>query len=253
MCLRDHTQGDNRHVGLDSPSAPEVDLQACSRLEPRNRLRQEELYPVAPEAVVDIRRHVPVKRGQHVVRTLDQRHPHTHAGEVLGHLQPDVSTSCHDGILRPVARHEITHGESILDGAHGHDPRIPCPRHLRHQGLGARRQYEHIVALVVLGAVIQPPDPHRLGIPVDGDRLVPDPDVHVEAVPEGVRRLERQLPPVADDASHIVRESAVRIGHEPCALQHNYLRILVKPSEPGGRGSAAGNTTDDQDLHVNRG
>ena len=140
--------------------------------------------------------------------------------------------------------------QGVLHGAEGEQPVDAHAGQRRLGGPGAGGEDQLVVGLCKDLARSQVFHVHRLGVRVDGRHLVADPHVHPEAPPEALRRLERQLRPVGDDAADVVGQAAVGIGYIPGPLKHHDLRRLVQPPEPGRRRGPAGHAAHDHNFHL---
>ena len=88
-----------------------------------------------------------------------------------------------------------------------------------------------------------------LAVSVDADGLGRGSAVDGEVATEDLLVGDQQVGLVLDHPSDVVRQTAVRERHVWPALDHDDLRLLVEPAQPGGAGGPSGDPTHDDDLH----
>ena len=86
---------------------------------------------------------------------------------------------------------------------------------------------------------------------VDADYLGLYAHVYVEARPQALRRLYRELRALADGTAHIIRKAAVCITYVGSPLKHDDFGSLIEPSCSTCCGRSARHSTHDHNLcHV---
>ena len=85
---------------------------------------------------------------------------------------------------------------------------------------------------------------------IDRSYFLPYPHINAKAVPEALRSLQRQFFLLLDHTTHIIRQSAVGIGHIAAALDHDDLRVFIQTAEAGGGRRAAGHAAYDHNFHL---
>ena len=111
-------------------------------------------HPLGLELPLDVTGHLGIKDVGH---ELGKPYPPPStespwANQVLGHFQADEAASHHHGAAGLVLLDPVPHGDGIVGGAHPEDARQRGARHIGHEGLGAHRQDQLVVALGLLGA-----------------------------------------------------------------------------------------------------
>lgn len=106
-----------------------------------------------------------------------------------------------------------------------------------------------VVGQLEVVARVEVADGDGVAGPVDGEHLVVHPDVEGEAVVQRLRGLQQQVGALLDDAAHVVRQTAVGVGHVAAAFEHGDLGVLGQAAQAGRRAHAAGDTPDDDDSH----
>ena len=199
------------------------------------------------ELLGDGGRQLGIERREHLAGQLDEGDVEPALTQILRGLHADEPAPDHDRAARP--RSELTGDQvGVRDIPQGAGPLDA--RQLGHEGAGAGAEHDPVVRLLVLPRALDLAHPHGPCGPVDGHHPVPYPHINTEA---GVQRrggLQEQGIALADGAAEVVRQSAVGIADMSAALEHDDLRLLVEPAQPGGGGHAAGRASDHDDLHV---
>ena len=169
--------------------------------------------------------------------------------QVLGHLQPDEAGAHDGGAPRLLAVDEVGDCVGILDGAQREQaPGIDAGKVGRH-GAGAGGQDQLVVALDVLGAVVQATHGDGAGGAVDGDDLLAHAGIDVEAVAEALRCLRVTFGAIGDGTADVVGQAAGGVFHKAGALDHDDLGVLIQTAQTGRGGCSSGDAADDDDFH----
>ena len=164
---------------------------------------------VGDELGLDEDGHLGVEWREQLVRGLHDRGGDAGTREVLGRLDPDESSSDHDGRGR-CGSHIAEETLGIFDGPKHPHPIETLDGGPHREGTGA--QDELVVRQERLVAATRRPDRHRLGHGIDPDDLSADADIEPEAVEEPLRGLEQEVRLVLDHPTDEVRQPTVGVG-----------------------------------------
>ena len=85
---------------------------------------------------------------------------------------------------------------------------------------------------------------------IDRSYFLPYPYINAKAVPEVLRSLQRQFFLLLDHTAHIIRQTAVGIGHIAAALDHDDLRVFIQTADAGSGRSTTRHTAYDHNFHL---
>ena len=128
----------------------------------------------------------------------------------------------------------------------------PMPGIWRSHYFGARGEQQAIVRLVRLGGGFEIAQTHRLGGAIDGKRF--GARAHVDAIACFKQRFRRdeELLAFGNGAGDVIGQAAIGEADVRSALYEHDLRGFADATQARRRRSAAGDASDDDDLHVLR-
>ena len=191
--------------------------------------------------------HLAVDRRKHMPGVLNDRHLKAAPAQVFGRFEPDETAADHQRLPGAVRR-KSAEGIHIRNRPERMNAEIVPAGQLRRGRPGTGRQQEFVVGLLIFGAV-RPADRNRFPDAVDGDRLVPGPDLDVEPRPELFLGHDQQRIAFRDDAAQMIRQPAVRVGDVAAALQQNDFHGFVQPPQPRRSACPRGDSADNQCFH----
>ena len=194
----------------------------------------------------DQRGHLDFEGRQDVFGKLDEVGFEASLCEGFGGLDADEPGAEDDGSR---AR-GLAQGEGVVDRAQGVYARGVEAVDRRPAGEGSRGEDQVVVGERVGLAGLRVGDLDGVRAGVDRRDLGVDAYVEVECRLEQLRGVEEELGGVGDLAADVVREPAVREGHESAALQDDDLGTLVAPAQARRRAHATGDSSDDYDSHM---
>ena len=192
------------------------------------------------------RGHLDLEVRQDVLGELDEVGLEASLCEGFGGLDADEAGAEDDGSR---AR-GLAQGEGVVDRAQGVHTRGVEAVNRGPARDGSRGENQVVVGERVGLAGLRVDDLDAVRARVDRRDLGVDAHVEVERSLEGLRGVEEELGGVFDLATNVVREPAVREGHEFAALQHDDLGALVAPAQAGRRAHATGDSSDNNYSHV---
>ena len=198
---------------------------------------------------MNLTRHVVVQRRHHLVPSLQQRGLYARMNQVFRHLQADKAAADDHRVLWFGPLDLFPDGKGVLHRAQGKNAGAVDARQGRPQSLCARRQNQLIVSLLILASIQKASHPHRLSLPVNGQRLVVQPHIDVKPIPKALLGLKGQRLFLLNHSPDIVRQSAVGVRHIAAPLQNHNLRRLVQAAQSGRRGGPSGHSADNQYFH----
>ena len=87
-----------------------------------------------------------------------------------------------------------------------------------------------------------------MGVPIDRNHLVVDPDIEPESVEELLGGLEGEVVLLFDQATDEVGQAAIGERDMAGALDHGDRHVGIEPAQTGGRRHAARDTSDNDDV-----
>ena len=197
---------------------------------------------------VDKRSHVGVEGLHQLLRALHDGDFQPQLAQVLRKLEPDEATAGQHGAAGLLALDEVLDGEGVLHSAQGEEALDVGAGNRRQAGLGAGAQHELVVGLLELLTCLESAHADGLALRVDGRDLVAHAHLHAKTPPEALRRLQGELGAVLDHAADVVGQATVGVADVAAALEDGDACLLVEPADACGRGGAARNAADDDDL-----
>ena len=85
---------------------------------------------------------------------------------------------------------------------------------------------------------------------IDRSYFLPYSHINAKAIPKALRSLQRQFFLLLDHTAHIIRQTAIGIGHIAAALDHDDLRVFIQTADAGGGRSTARHTAYDYNFHL---
>ena len=85
---------------------------------------------------------------------------------------------------------------------------------------------------------------------IDRSYFLPYPHINAKAVPEALRSLQCQFFLLLDHTAHIIRQTAVGIGHIAAALDHDDLRVFIQMADASSGRSTACHTAYDHNFYL---
>ena len=85
---------------------------------------------------------------------------------------------------------------------------------------------------------------------IDRSYFLPYSHINAKAIPKALRSLQRQFFLLLDHTAHIIRQTAIGIGHIAAALDHDDLRVFIQMADASSGRSTACHTAYDHNFYL---
>ena len=143
----------------------------------------------------------------------------------------------------------MPNAEGILHGAQRENTLTADAGKRRNRRLCAGCEEQFVIGFRVDLSTVQHVNGDGFLCGIDRSYFLPYPHINAKAVPEALRSLQRQFFLLLDHTAHIIRQTAVGIGHIAAALDHDDLRVFIQTADAGGGRRTARHTAYDHNLH----
>ena len=249
--VRRDADGQHHHVGgegrlvlqqhIDPVTVGGKALHSAAQMQP---------HPFLPQLGVEEGGHVRVQGIQQLAGPLDHGDVDAQLPQVFHQLHADEAAAGQHRGPGMVLFDEFPDLQGVLYRAEGEQAVDPYAGQRRLGGPGTGGEDQFVIGFGKGLAGSEIPHVHGLLCRVDGCDFVAHPHVHPEAPPEALRRLERQLLFVGDDAADVIGQTTVGVGYISGPLKYHDFRGLVQPAEPGRGGGASGHAAYNDDFHL---
>ena len=252
LCFRADADRHDDDVSVDALAArQEHDDMVGPVLEMLDLVAEVELDRLVAEVRMDDRRHLLVEWREDVRRALDHGGEEAALVEILRDLEADVAAADHHGPPRVRLAERGHDSVEIGNGVQGENSSgIDAGDLAWPHGRCAWRQEQAIVGLVCLFAGVEVAQTHGFRHAVDRQRLGAGADVDAIARLEQGFLGDEKLRSLGDGAGDVIGQPAVGEADVGSALDEHDLRGFADAAQARGRGGAARDAADDDDLHV---
>ena len=143
----------------------------------------------------------------------------------------------------------MPNAEGILHGAQRENTLTADAGKRRNRRLCAGCEEQFVIGFRIDLPAVQCADSDGFLCGIDRSYFLPYPHINAKAVPEALRSLQCQFFLLLDHTAHIIRQTAVGIGHIAAALDHDDLRVFIQTADAGSSRSTARHAAYNYDLH----
>jgi len=143
----------------------------------------------------------------------------------------------------------VLNAEGILHGAQRENTLTVDAGKRRNRRLCAGCEEQFVIGFRIDLPAVQCADSDGFLCGIDRSYFLPYPYINAKAVPEAFRSLQCQFFLLLDHTAHIIRQTAVGIGHIAAALDHDDLRVFIQTADAGSGRSTARHAAYNYDLH----
>ena len=144
----------------------------------------------------------------------------------------------------------MPNAEGILHGAQRENTLTADAGKRRNRRLCAGCEEQFVIGFRVDLSTIQCVNGDGFLCGIDLSYFLPYPHINAKAVPEALRSLQCQFFLLLDHTAHIIRQTAVGIGHIAAALDHDDLGVFIQTADAGSGRSTARHTAYDHNFHL---
>ena len=249
FAVRFYSYREDHEISIDLLAACKNDARLSVRfLEMIDAVSEAELNAVFFYVLVQDLRHLRIEWSHDLIESFDEAHIDSSRVEVLSHLETDEASADNDGLFRFL---HIDQSLDPVDIVHVPEDLYALSvdaRDRRTDRRGSRRDDELVVRLFVFA--FRSSDRHRLLLRIDSESFTVDPDIYVPRGLHLLRILEQKLLPVNDHVTHVIRQSAVCEADVSAPFEHDYLSIIIEPSQPCRSAGSSGYSSDYKYLHI---
>ena len=143
----------------------------------------------------------------------------------------------------------MPNAEGILHGAQRENTLTADAGKRRNRRLCAGCEEQFVIGFRIDLPAVQCADSDGFLCGIDRSYFLPYPHINAKAIPKALRSLQRQFFLLLDHTAHIIRQTAVGIGHIAAALDHDDLRVFIQTADAGSSRSTARHAAYNYDLH----
>ena len=181
---------------------------------------------------------------------MDDGDGNAHLHKVFRHLQTDKAAASQNSGFRLLILYKAPDAEGILHGAQCENTLAVHAGKRRNRRLCAGGKKQFVIGFRIDLPAVQCADSDCFLCGIDRSYFLPYPHINAKAVPEALRSLQCQFFLLLDHTAHIIRQTAVGIGHIAAALDHDDLGVFIQTADAGSGRSTARHTAYDHNFHL---